>query len=152
MQPQHQHMTSPEVPLKRIVYRDEHAIRHQTTVIDCKPQYSFPVFSSRPAGNGPVCTNENRAVMFSWAKAGDHQNSLLQLLPSEVEALEQRDFQAFRNEAVKPISPSNLHFLGAPVSLPHMCHRLFSSNQHQLPRNMSCIFQKLRCQQARPPN
>ena len=54
---------------------------------------------------------------------------------SEVEALEERDFQMFRNEAVKllsgiysraeeTVSPSNLHFVGAPMPLPPMCHRL----------------------------
>ena len=77
-----------------------------------------------------------------------------------------RDFQMFRNEAVtflsgiqsrteeRTVSLSNLHFLGSPVSLPHMCHRLISShsNQHRLAVNTSCIFPKLICQQARPPN
>ena len=44
-----------------------------------KSKCSFPAFLSRPVGHGLVCANENHAVIFSGAKAGDHQNSLLQL-------------------------------------------------------------------------
>ena len=70
-------------------------------------------------------------------------------LAREVEALEERGFQTFRNEAVKllsgiqsraekgRVSPSNLHFERAPVPLSHMCHRFFNSNQHQLEGNTS---------------
>ena len=70
-------------------------------------------------------------------------------LASEVENLEEREFQTFRNDAVKfvgyraghrkgTVSHSKLHFLGAPVPLPHMCQRLISSNSQQpMPRNTS---------------
>ena len=47
-------------------------------------QCNFPVFNSRPAGHGPVCTDEIHAVIFSQAKAGDHQNSLQQIQACEI--------------------------------------------------------------------
>ena len=83
-------------------------------------------------------------------------------LESEVEDLEVRDFQTFGNKAVKLlmgysagqrkgiISHSNLHFLGALVPLPNMCHRLIiSSGQRSLPGNTSGLIQKPRGQQSR---
>ena len=36
------------------------------------------IASPRPTGHGPVCTDKNHAVIFSRAKPGEHQNSLLQ--------------------------------------------------------------------------
>ena len=44
-----------------------------------------------------------------------------------------------------------LHFLGAPLPLPHMCHRLFSGScrsKQPLSGNTSRLFQKPRYQQA----
>ena len=76
-------------------------------------------------------------------------------LTSEMEALEEKGFQTFRNEALKllsgiqsgakertcqPQKPTlTRSSLGVPLS--HISHRLFSShsNQRQLPGNTSCI-------------
>ena len=65
-----------------------------------------------------------------------------------MEAVEDREFQTFRNEAMRLLSSiqsrgkelsatakhSNLHLLGAPVLLQHLCNRHFNShsNQHQV--------------------
>ena len=63
-------------------------------------------------------------------------------LASEVEYLKERDFQTFRNKAVNLSSgiqsraearthqPSNLHFLGAPVQLPHMLSAATAISSH----------------------
>ena len=99
---------------------------------------------------------EMKTILSSFIRPRQEttRTAFCNFLASEVEALEKRDFQTFRNKAVKlwvrvragqrkgPVSPSNLHFLGAPVPLPHMCHRLFNSqtNQHQLPGNTSWLF------------
>ena len=72
--------------------------------LQLKPQSSFPAFFSRPASHGLVCIDEQHAVITFQAKAGEHQNSLLQLTGIEVEASEGRDFQTFRNETVKLLS------------------------------------------------
>ena len=73
-----QHRTSPEVQPKWIVWRSayDHAPQYS---LQLKSQCSFREFFDRPAGHGSVCTDENHAVIISWAKAGDHQNSFLQL-------------------------------------------------------------------------
>ena len=68
---------------------------------------------------------------FLWPRQGPPEQSSPVYLKSEVEVLEERNCQTFRNDAVKLLSgnqsrpevrthqPSNLHFLGGPVSLPH---------------------------------
>ena len=38
-------------------------IRHHTKVFSYKPQYSFPDFNIRPAGHGPVYTDDLFVVL-----------------------------------------------------------------------------------------
>ena len=100
--------------------------------------------------------------VFLGLKQETTRTAVCNYLASEVEALDDRAFQTFRNEDVKqhpkqrtgtvsPINHSNRHFLEAQVQLQHLCHRHFNShsNQHQLQGNTS---QRLRCQQASPSN
>ena len=37
--------------------------RHHNTTFSCKPQHCFWAFFSQPAGHGPICTEENHAVI-----------------------------------------------------------------------------------------
>ena len=93
------HTTSPEVQQTWIVWR---------SACDQTPQYSLQLQATaqfpsvlQSTSSFQVCTNENHAVIISRAKAGDHQNSFLQL-PSILGG--GGDFQTFRNEVVKLLS------------------------------------------------
>ena len=104
----------------------------------------------RPACHGPLCTDENHAVL----RQETTRTAFCNYLVSWVEALQEREFQMFKNEALKLLSgiqsraeertspPQQLHFLGDPVPLPYICHRLVNNHtdQHKLPGNTSCIF------------
>ena len=57
---------------------------------------SYRALFSRPAGYGPVHTDENHAFIIPQAKAEDNTYSCLAL---EVEQLEEKNFQRFSNEA-----------------------------------------------------
>ena len=63
-------------------------------------QCSFSAFNNRPAGHGPVCTDENYVVTFSRPRKVTTRTCFCNYLSTEVEALEEKDFQTFRNEAV----------------------------------------------------
>ena len=91
---------------------------------------------------------------FLGPRQGTKRTAFCNYLVSKVEAFEEREFQMFINKAKKllrpgqrktTVSPSNLHFLGDPVQLQHMCKSRFSSysNQHQLQGNRYSIFPKL---------
>ena len=54
-------------------------IRHHNTAFSYKPQHSFWMFCSRPAGHGPVCTDENHAVIIPQVIVRNNKNCLLQL-------------------------------------------------------------------------
>ena len=61
-----------------------HCMKSDTRVQPPVTKRTFPAFLCQPAGHGPVCSDENHAVIITWAKA--------------------RDFQTFRNEAGKLLS------------------------------------------------
>ena len=84
-------------------YGDKHAIRHHKTAFSHKPQYSFNAFFGRPAGQVPVHTDEDHAVIIPQ-KAGDNKNSFCNYLALELKSLEDKDYQTFRNKAVKLLS------------------------------------------------
>ena len=44
-----------------------------------EPHRSFRALLRRPAGNGPVHTDEKHAVIIPWAKAGNNMCSPLEL-------------------------------------------------------------------------
>ena len=86
---------------------DKHAInRHHVTVLTShQPNPSFRAPFGRPAGHGPVHTDANNAFFIPRAKAGHYNKySLLQLSGVGRGGLEEKDFQTFRNEAVKLLS------------------------------------------------
>ena len=72
-------------------------IRHTNASFSYKPEYSFPAFFSRPAIYKPIGTDENHAVINYQTT----RTAFCNYLATEVEALEDRDFQAVRNQAVK---------------------------------------------------
>ena len=77
---------------------------YQPSIYNTASTSGVPAFISRPAGHGSICPDENCAHIFPWAQAVDHQNSFCNNLAFEVEKMEDRDFQTFRNEAVKLLS------------------------------------------------
>ena len=79
-------------------------IRHHSTAFSYKPQHSFPEFFSRPAGHGLVCTDKTMLSSFLTPRQETTRTVFCNYMASEVEALEDKDFQTFRKEAVKLLS------------------------------------------------
>ena len=79
--------------------------RHYVTASTShEPHRSFRALFGRPAGHGPVHTNEKHAIIIPQAKAGDNTYSLLQLSGVGGGGIRGENFQTFRNEAVKLLS------------------------------------------------
>ena len=78
---------------------------HITGSTSHEPHCSFRVLFSQPAGHGPVHTDEKHAVIIPQQKKETTTcTSFCNYLVLEVEGLEEKDFQTFRNEAVKLLS------------------------------------------------
>ena len=68
------------------------------------PQCSFPALNNRPVGHGPVCTDENYDVILFRPRQESTRTAFWNHLASEVKALDDRDFQTFKHEAVNLLS------------------------------------------------
>ena len=164
MHPLPQHTTSLEVQPRQIVWRSAY---------DQTSQYSPGVDSGCSLVDQQVMDQfaQMKTMLSSFVGPGQEttRTAFCIYLASEVEALENRDFQTSRNKAVKllssiqskaderrhqPQQPQEQTVLGAQVQLQHLCHRHFNSNinHHQLPGDTSYLSQRLRCQQERSSN
>ena len=69
-----------------------------------KTRCSVPNSIRGPPCHGSVCTDEDYAHIFSWPRQETTKQPFFNVLASEVENLEEKDFQPVRNKAAKPLS------------------------------------------------
>ena len=70
---------------------------HITPLTSHKPHRSCRALFCRPAGHGPLHTDENK-------RRRQHVQPCAPIWQGEVEGQEQKDFQPFKNDAVKLLS------------------------------------------------